>query len=44
LADKQLVRNKINQKTDLALLGGIGLIQGNAVSYHPNRAFTSLGC
>ena len=44
MADKQLVRDKIDQKTDLALLGGIGLVQHNAVSYHPNRAFTSLGC
>ena len=26
------------------MLGGIGLIQGNTISYHPNRAFTSLGC
>lgn len=44
LADKQLVRDKIEQKTDLALLGGIGLVQSNSISYHPNRAFTSLGC
>ena len=44
LSDKQMVRDKIEQKTDLALLGGIGLTQGNQVSYHPNRAFTSLGC
>ena len=38
------MREKIDQKTDLALLGGIGLVQGNNISYHPNRAFTSLGC
>lgn len=38
-----MVRDKIDEKTDLSLIGGIGLVQPNNVSYHPNRAFTSLG-